>query len=319
MTISLSISHTPWIPERVESFERLRTQLIESGWPWEEGPVDVEKEKAPNWEWSGRMWKRAAEQDVSFCLFLQDDVTVCPAFTKWIDAMLDEYPRCREYGAICLEVVHPAAQVMAAAGHPWFTTCDGIVGCGYIMPHGLLEEFLAWRDARLEACKAINEDTLLGLWHLITGRRVLHPLPTPIDHDVELASTYAGNEKHANRRPLVRWDSFPGKNPGESVRAPADGTNHEYWMFPENIPHLGTFPGWTLPHLARRAFPDDYSETRAKLDLLDNGHTEMLKALDGQPWCFMCTRRVAMARANLTGVGVCPQCVREVLQAVIPG
>lgn len=334
MTISLSISHTPWIPERVESFERLRTQLIESGWPWEEGPVHVEDGKAPNWEWSGRMWKHAVKMGADWCLFLQDDVTVCPAFPKWIDAMLaffegpgmvvgwdaeDTKVRPANIGAICLEVVHPAAQVAAAAGHPWFTTRDGVVGVGYLMPRKLLEEFLAWREARLEACKGINEDTLLGVWHLITGRNVLHPVPTPIDHDVELASTYPGNEAHANRRPLVRWDTFAGKLPGQPSEQPPDGTDPEHWRFREDIPHLGIFPGWTLPHLARGAFPDDYSETQCKLDLLDNGHTELLKLLDGKPWCFMCTRRVALARANLTGVGVCGQCVREVLQAVIPG
>lgn len=194
------------------------------------------------------------------------------------------------------------------------------------MPHGLLVEFLEWREARLERVKTgdngkpINEDTLLGLWHLITNRRVFHPLPTPIDHDVELASTYPGNDQHANRRPLVRWDSFPGKNPGESVRPAADGTNHEYWMVGEDgPPHLGIFPGWQLPRLARRAFPDDYSEGQMKLDLLDNGHTELLKMLDGQPWCFMCARRPALARSQMTGVGVCPACLRDVLQVVIPG
>lgn len=333
-TISLSISHTPWVPERVESLARLSAQLEEAGWPLT-SHVDVEQGAAPNWQWSGRMWLGAVEMGADWCLFLQDDVTVCPGFTAWIRAMVHAVEGCD--GAICLEVVHPAAQVVAAAGHSWFTTRDGLVGCGYLLRRDLLREFLAWREPRLDRVREgdngrpVNEDTLLGLWHLITGRRVLHPLPTPIDHDVELASTYPGNEMHANRRPLVRWDTFAGKAPGEPPRAPPDGTDPAWWaryLWPkrdqfgaagEIAPHLGIFPGWTLPHLARRAFPDDYSEGQSKLDLLDNGHTALLQLLDGQPWCFMCARRVALARSQMTGVGVCAPCLRDVLQAVIPG
>jgi hypothetical protein len=305
--VSLSISHAPWIPERVESFERLRTQLIASGWPWEESPHDVEQERAPNWEWSGRMWRRAVEMGADWCLFLQDDVTVCPAFTSWIQAMIECCRRPAD-GAICLEVVHPAAQLVASAGHAWFTTRDGLVGCGYLLRRELLEEFLAWREPRLEVCKTINEDTLLGLWHLITGRLVLHPVPTCIDHDTEMASTYAGNGQHANRRPLVRWDTTEA----------TDGTDLARWGA-SSIPHLGIFPGWSLPHLARRSFPEDYTEAQAKLDLLDTGAPELLHMLEGRGLCFMCTRRPLLAKSQLTGVGLCAPCVRDLLQAVIPG
>lgn len=323
-SVSLSVSHAPWIPERVEAFERLRTQLIESGWPWEESPHDIEQERAPNCEWSGRMWRRAVEMGADYCLFLQDDVTVCPAFTAWIQAMLellegpylvtgwdaeDTHFRPGKLGSICLEVVHPAAQLVASAGHPWFTTRDGLVGCGYLLRREVLAEFLAWREARLEVCQTINEDTLLGVWHLITRRPILHPVPTCIDHDTKLTSTFPGNDQHANRRPLVRWDTV----------ACLDGADPARWRFKGPIPHLGIFPGWTLPHLARRSFPEDYSDEQMKLDLLDTGAPELLKMLEGRPWCFMCTRRPVLAKSQLTGVGVCAPCLRDLVQAVIPG
>jgi hypothetical protein len=54
----------------------------------------------------------------------------------------------------------------------------------------------------------LSEDTMLGLWCAVTRRKVYHPIPTPIDHDTSIPSTY-GNDEHHYRKPLVTWRDAP--------------------------------------------------------------------------------------------------------------
>jgi hypothetical protein len=237
MSISVGISHTPWIPERVASLARLLESLNHDDFT-------LFADREPNHVWSERMWSWAAGTKATHCLFLQDDVQIAPNFWCALSAML----AAASHRVIGLETAHSAARLIAAEGGRWCTTTDGLIGVGYVLPREQLLAFLRWRRTELEAgaLEVISEDTLLGLWCAVTGHNVLHPIPTIIDHDTSLASTY-GNDRHANRRPVVTWkDSHGPDTDGHKLESPS------FWCGSALAPHLGRFYE-TTPDLARRA------------------------------------------------------------------
>jgi len=61
--------------------------------------------------------------------------------------------------------------------------------------------------ANARAALKISEDTLIGLCAMARGRRIFHPTPTIIDHDLSIKSTY-GNDVHRHRRPYATWHDF---------------------------------------------------------------------------------------------------------------
>lgn len=201
ITFSLAIPHCSWIPDRVVSFSRLIAQL--DGVEFEGDRIFAEK--AANHVWSREMWSWAAHQSATHFLQLQDDVELCPDFIDALRACVSAYPN----EIIGLEAADPFIKLLANEGRRWATTSDGLVGPGYVIPTRVLPELLAWVDAlKPGASESIGEDTLIGLFCLHTGRRVYHPIPTLIDHDTTIASTY-GNDSHPNRRPAVTWKDEP--------------------------------------------------------------------------------------------------------------
>jgi hypothetical protein len=251
-TFALGIPHTPWVPARVESLRLLEGQL---GTAMRSCgivvrpcavPGRVFAERTHNCEWSRQMWSWAAEIDATHFLQLQDDVVAAHDFWAHLHAMIDAVPD----KIVGLESVHPSAVDMAGN---WYTTSDGLIGVGYVVPMPQLREFLEWRATRLckGAVESITEDTLLCTWALSTGRRIYHPVPTIIDHDITLKSTY-GNDAHQHRRPLVTW---------RDRSLPLD------WAPGPHVPHLGQFYGGTVARLARRwvigATDEDWDKWRS--------------------------------------------------------
>jgi hypothetical protein len=241
-TFCLAIPHTPWIVARVKSLQRLLEQLGSRPEHYREF-----SDREPNWSWAGKMWEWAAETGATYFLQLQDDVIASPNFWSSIAAMVRSVPD----QIIGLESVHPEAHSTRARGDCWYTTSDGLIGVGYVVPAALLRRFLYWRSSRL--CKgaivSISEDTLLCTYALAEGYRIWHPVPTIIDHDTEIASTY-GNDHHSHRRPTVTWRDF-----GANV-----------WPV-GNVAHVGHFYGGRVAKLARRwvigATDDDLDRWRA--------------------------------------------------------
>lgn len=280
VTFSLAISHTPWVPERVASIHRLLGEL--GSCPSSVRATRVIDEPGANHEWSEHMWQWAAQQDVSHCVFLQDDARVPPHFWSELRSMVASKPD----EIIGLEVVHPLAVPLAKREHRWFSTSDGLVGVGYVMPREVLLEFLIWRS-RLEPASLlwVTEDTLIGLFALTNDRRICHPLPTIIDHDVSLASTY-GNDAHSHRRPPVRWDNYV------SVVGHEVASYHQ-WAQSE-VPHVGRFYDST-PDLALRHVPgvtvERWRELRADtgLELMRRLNYEQRAAAPAARRIALCT------------------------------
>jgi hypothetical protein len=199
-------------------------------------------DKEPNWSWAERLWNWAVGTHTTHLLQLQDDVIVGADFWAHLDNMVRAVPG---------EII--GLESVLDIGAPWYTTGDGLIGVGYVVPLPVLAHFLTWRRTRLRpgAVQVLNEDQLLGVYAFATGRRVFHPHPTVIDHDAEIASTY-GNDAHAHRRPArstVRGDAAPPS-----------------WAPPEFIPHKARFYGDSTPTLCRR-WVRGYSFERYKKDL----------------------------------------------------
>ena len=212
VTVCLGIPTTAdWVPERAKSLERLLGELgveqNESVAP-DGVPVKILRARAPHWVWSEQLWTWGVQTGADWVLQLQDDVRVAPNVWPALRAMLEAVPADCE--VICLEVAHQAAKALADEGVRWITTADALIGVGYLVRRETLKAFLEWRRTQLHdgalAEGGLTEDTMLGIFCMVTGRRVWGPLPTLIDHDTSIASTY-GNDEHTNRRPLVRWDT----------------------------------------------------------------------------------------------------------------
>jgi hypothetical protein len=242
-TVVLAIAHTPWLAERVTSMARLREQLS-SGHAYLTDQREF-TDRAPNAVWSEMMWRWAAESSAEWCLFLQDDAEVAPNFWAALHAILEALPV--DADVVGLQATHPACPALATEGVRLVTTTDALIGVAYVVRRAALREFLRWRATGLHpgwnepGPRFLSEDTMLGLWCAITGRKVFHPIPTIVDHDTTIQSTY-GNDAHVHRRPLVTW-----RDAGKY--GPWDLEESDFWMgggAQRNAhglgpPHLGRF------------------------------------------------------------------------------
>lgn len=216
--IALSITHAAHRPERVASLARLTEQLrprigvlanyhIESG-------------RMPHWEWSRRQWEWAAGcGGATHGLFLQDDVTVCEDF-HGVTQRIAEAAGDR---IVALHSNHAAAAKIRATGANWYTSSDGLVGTAYLLSLAQLRALLLFRERAIVDVTEINEDTLIDLYAMATGQRIYHAIPSPIDHDTTLPSTW-GADGDDLRRPIA------GIEPGMGAID---------WTIPGNPPHVG--------------------------------------------------------------------------------
>lgn len=242
MTYCIAVSHTPWVPERVETYKRLCDSLQLDSWDTvPPGRFKCFDEKEPNGVWSRKMWAWAAAQAVDWCVFLQDDTVVSPSFHSDL-----EHAIAKAWDIIGLQVAHPIAPGLFNEGYLAFTTTDAVVGVGYAVWRETLREFLDWLSAHEDVAAGISEDTLLGAWCALTGRNIYHPIPTCVDHDTTVPSTYA-NDGHGNRRSRVNWTA-PKR---DTIRT--------------DTPHAGCFYN-TTPDLARLLGCDDATYKRLKSD-----------------------------------------------------
>jgi hypothetical protein len=205
-TIALGLPHTPWIPERVKSLAEMRATLDRSG---AAEHVQLFHDKESNRVWPLKLWRWGVQTEATHLLQLQDDVIPYEHFWPCLRAMLDAVPD----KIIGLESNHPLGPEMYRTGRRWYRTRAWLVGVGYCWPtdpvlqHGL-PNFIRWCDANPELVQANNEDSLVNLWAEKHGFDIWHPVPTIIDHNLTLPSTYA-NDAHPEwsmyRRPTVSY------------------------------------------------------------------------------------------------------------------
>lgn len=241
MSFSLALIHAAHIPERVPAFERLCKQLglsRQAGLGWvveyagevEDAPVTGIRaitDKAPHWVWSEQAWRFLATSEETHGVVLQDDVTVGPGFWHQLNDAKVRRPndiialQCQASIGLPKDIFgNPVPGALSAAerardaGLRWVSTCDGLLGSGYMMPRELYAELLEWREKvaepRIVETPGLGEDTLINVWAMATGRLIYHCVPALIDHDTTLASTW-GNPHHTRETtPNVTWrDDVP--------------------------------------------------------------------------------------------------------------
>ena len=232
-TFALGLPHTPWVPERVVSYDRLRAQLLAGA---HTDHVRVFDERESNRVWSQKLWRWGVSTGASHLLQLQDDVVVAPNFWPALRAMVTAVPD----QIIGLEAAHPLGPEMRRTGRAWYRTRAWLVGVGYVFPVGVMLDFLAWCDVNPDRVATTNEDSLLSHWAASIGRDIWHPVPTILDHDLGVPSTY-GNDAHHEwslwRKPTVTW---------RDVERPAALEDPAYWRLtePPLLPGPGTEACW---------------------------------------------------------------------------
>lgn len=243
MKIALCIPHLPGIPKRDVSFLNIMQSLgyVEhdddcGGEPCDHGfcayphattDLRILTDKEPNHVWAAKMraWFLASGADL--CLTLQDDVLVSPAFWGSLRAMAQHLPKGAALG---LSSVHPMQTEIARQGLRWYQTRAWLVGWAWAMWREDVAEFDAWCSENPERVARTNEDSMLNEWLIESGRTVWHPVPTIVDHDTSIESTYA-NDHHVHRRPLVTWRDVQ-----------ADLTQPDYWLPSGKSPPLLQMP-----------------------------------------------------------------------------
>jgi len=212
MTLSVAITHAHHLPERVESYKRLRATL-ELGSI--EGHLDIPgvlAERAfggpePRAAWSEAQWLWSLETGAEHCLFLQDDVLAAPAEIFW-PTLEDITKGHGKEDVVSFYSSHQAARILARWGdYGWYSLSDHVGGPAYLMPRALLSGFLAWRKESLHegAKEYLAEDDQIALFLMSTGRRCFYPVMSIADHDHTLDSAF-GFGPSLFRRSAVRWD-----------------------------------------------------------------------------------------------------------------
>jgi hypothetical protein len=252
-TIALGLPHTPWIPERVASFARLRNALGFAGHAHDDPQTELVEgfsslidvrtfdDRESNRVWPRKLYDWALSTRATHCLQLQDDVIVYDRFWPVLRAMVEAVPN----HIIGLESNHPLGPEMHRTGRRWYRSRAWLVGVGYCwptdpgLPNGL-PQFLKWCDANPALVQSTNEDSLVNQWAATHGFDIWHPVPTIIDHDIGVPSTYGNDDHHEwsmYRRPTVTWRDV----------SLLDGLEHaDYWRatMPPLLPGPGTQKCW---------------------------------------------------------------------------
>ena len=188
---ALGIPHTPWVEARVATYDALRASLGTSGYV----ACRTFEDRAANHEWSETLWKWGVNSGGTHLLQLQDDVEVCPDFWLVLRALVTAFPDH------VIGLHSPKVPMPPPPGANVYTTSDGLIGTGYVVPVSILQDFLEWRSrVSPEGVENLGEDTLLGLYCYDRGLSIVHPSPSFIRHNVNLPSTY-GNDEHEGRKP----------------------------------------------------------------------------------------------------------------------
>jgi hypothetical protein len=197
-------------------------------------------DRLENWSLGQTIFRWLADQDAEYVGVVQDDVRFHRDGWKMIDAMLDARPT----EIIGLHAAHPALrQLFVEGGISWATTRDGLVGTMWLMPIEAMRAAVRFgiEDIARGQIERLHEDDFLGVFAMATGRKIYHPVVSPMDHDVSVASAY-GNDNHLYRRPAVTaWEA------AERDPFKRDWTNPETWR--SEVAHLGRFYSNLSNHL----------------------------------------------------------------------
>lgn len=215
---SLVITHTPWVSERVASFEAMRKTLMASAESVGITPVSLllDDRRPDELEWGvfktllySRALRWAIEQEVTHHVFMTDDLHVYPRFWGALTAMVT----AKLGKVIGLLSNAPGAAEVAAKGGGWYRCNSWVVGPAYVVPHAHLVAFEEWYSKVLcddasppqlgvyGGRRWYDDDSALNEWITHEGPgESWHPVPTIIEHRVDLPSLVGHGDIYSRER-----------------------------------------------------------------------------------------------------------------------
>ena len=215
ITACLGIIHAAHLPERRRSMNRLRSTL----WPlpeWVTHYREHHEHEDPR-SYHARSWRWAVATGADFSLVLNDDAIPAPFFWDALAAILDSFPARTVLGLACVD---PCQREWADRGERYFHIGQTSVGWGVGLWRQELQILIdeLWKlppdhrsphshDACPPDCALWHEDAWANEVFRAHDREVWHPIPSILDHDTSLPSTYA-SDHHKTRRPAVLWNEL---------------------------------------------------------------------------------------------------------------
>ena len=157
-------------PEAIKNLT-IDFQII-SDW-WKSGP----------WFTAKRCWQHGVHINGTHHLILQDDITVCEDFLLSVHEVIKAY----DESPICLYANRKICEQAKKQDAKWVRIPDGIWGPAVILPTKYISEFLFWEEKHIKPTFK-HDDSRLAMWCVETGRKVMCPQPSLVQHDASQKS-----------------------------------------------------------------------------------------------------------------------------------
>ncbi len=184
--------------------------------------------------WSWRLAMRLGlETGCTHICQIPDDAILCHRFGAHLHAAVDAQP---DVVFDCYANCDRASKIAS----PWYTTPDGYVNVGGVVPRETLLEIISWRDKHLG--DRARPDEGINLWAMATGRLIWKTTRSLIGHRADIPSC-AGNDHHDWRTPATMHD----------------GRAEDWTLPPAHVGRTYNFNHWGLmtkvrPPMTRRAY-----------------------------------------------------------------
>lgn len=198
------------VPERTRALCQL-FQRLDHSWPIRK---DVEY-KGPWWN-AKRCWMDHMKYpNGTHHIVMQDDALPCFGFEKVAERACRAWPN-DPISFFCRLPDHRKLRKGDALSVVGF--CWGVALC---LPTGLIPEFLNWNDRIKDTFQ--KDDTRLSMWIADTGRRLVCPYPSIVDHNPICDSTITGRRNGHNPGSVLRGcDSIDWSGRTKSVHFDRD-------------------------------------------------------------------------------------------------
>lgn len=153
------------------------------------------------WPVAKRCWEQGLHDEATHICVLNDDALPCLHFEDVLANAISAVPN----DILSLYTNHNKAKQVHAAGHHWYSTVDGLVGVGCVLPRYIAQRFLEWEATCLNG-KPITDDGKINLFAMCEGLRIFTTVPSLVDHQLP-GSSLVGNEQDEHRRPVVPPES----------------------------------------------------------------------------------------------------------------